>query len=31
MGVDWQMTTTISIEDVHWEVKYGKHYLGIRI
>jgi hypothetical protein len=31
MGVDWQMTTTISIEDVHWEVKYGKHYWGIRI
>ncbi|KAL9351898.1 hypothetical protein Peur_054578 [Populus x canadensis] len=26
-----EMTTTISIEDVHWEVKYGKHYLGIRI
>jgi hypothetical protein len=31
MGVDWQMTTTISIEDVHWEVNYGKHYWGIRI
>ncbi|KAB5538653.1 hypothetical protein DKX38_016186 [Salix brachista] len=26
-----QVTTTVSIEDVHREVKYGKHHRGMRI